>query len=106
MSHPAMWIESVRFASFCACVIGLFVLYNDTSTQQDFGETDWNFMAFGFGYWLLNCVIHAAQQWICPDCGAMWLSLRLTGLFSLLLTFCSVLSLPMNLIAAKNQIEQ
>lgn len=95
----------MRFASFFACVLGLFILYNDASTQKDFGEANWNLMALGFGYWALNCVVHATQQWFCVDCGTIWLSIRFTELFSLMLTFCCVLALPMNRLASKNQME-
>jgi hypothetical protein len=105
MSHPAIWIESVRFASFLACAIGLYVLHNDASTQKEFGESNWNLMSFCFGYWALNCVAHAVQQWICPDCTNVWMSVKFTGLFSLLLTFSCLLSLPLNQIATKNRVE-
>jgi hypothetical protein len=105
MSHAAIWIEYIRFASFCACVIGLFILYNDDSTQKDFGEANWNLMAFGFGYWTVNCLAHAVQQWFCPDCGSVWLSMKFTDLFSLLLTFCCVLSLPLNRISGQHRTE-
>jgi hypothetical protein len=105
MSHPTLWIEYVRFASFVASAIGLYILYNDASTQKDFGESSWNLMSFGFGYWALNCVAHATQQWICPDCDAVWMSVKFTDLFSLLLTFSCLMSLPLNQIAAKNRVE-
>ncbi len=105
MSHPTLWIEYVRFASFVASAIGLYILYNDASTQKDFGESNWNLMAFSFGYWAMNCVAHATQQWLCPDCATMWLSVKFTDLFSLLLTFSCLMSLPLNQIAAKNRVE-
>lgn len=106
MSHAAVWVEYVRLASFAACVIGLYVLYNDASTQEDLGEANWNLMAFGFGYWLLNCVAHGVEQWLCPDCSAVWLSMKFLNLFSMLLTFSCVLALPLNQVAARNQPEE
>jgi hypothetical protein len=104
MTHT-VWIESIRLISFFASVLGLYLLYNRAETQQDLGEANWNLMAFSFGYWVVNCVAYGAQEYFCADCGLIWLSIKFTGLFSLLLTFSCALALPLNQIAAKNQTE-
>jgi hypothetical protein len=104
MSHP-VWIESVRLVSFFACVLGLFVLYNDRSTQEDLGEANWNLMSFSFGYWIVNCLAHAGQNCLCPTWTTVLLSVKLTSLFSFLLTFSCILSLPLNRVAARYRTE-
>jgi hypothetical protein len=102
MSHP-VWIESVRLASFFASVIALFILYNDESTQTDFGEANWNLMSFSCGYWIVNCLVGASQTCICPTWTTLVMSLKLTSLFSLLLTASCLMSLPLNQIAVRQQ---
>jgi hypothetical protein len=98
-----LWIESIRLASFFASAIGLYILYNDASTQEDFGEASWNLLSFSFGYWIVNCVAHALQCQVCTEWTVALLSLKFTSLFSFLLTFSCVLSLPLNQIAARQQ---
>jgi hypothetical protein len=97
-----VWIEYVRFGSFFASVIGLYILYNDKSTQTDLGEADWQLMSFSFGYWIVNCLAHSVQICLCPSWTIVQLSLKLTALFSLLLTVSCALSLPLNQISARN----
>jgi hypothetical protein len=86
-------IESIQLLSFFASVAGLFILCNDRSTQVDFKESNWMLMAMTFGYWLIHCVARI---------GDSCLSVKMTALFSMLLTFSCALSLPLNVIAAKN----
>jgi hypothetical protein len=98
-----LWIESIRLASFFASAIGLYILYNDASTQKDFGEANWNLMSFSFGYWMVHCIAHGLQCQVCTDWTVAMLSLKFTSLFSFLLTFSCALSLPLNRIAAKHE---
>ncbi len=104
MSH-SVWIESVQLVSFFASVIGLFVLCNDRSTRKDFREADWMLMAMTFGYWMIHCVTRISSGCLCEDWTIAIMGLRLTTLFSMLLTFSCALSLPLNLIASKQRVE-
>jgi hypothetical protein len=99
------WIEYLRLGSFFASTIGLFILYNDESTQTDFGEANWNLLAFSFGYWIVNCIAHSIQLCVCPSWSMVVLSLKFTSLFSFLLTFSCAISLPLNKVAAKHRTE-
>jgi hypothetical protein len=101
MSHSVL-IESIQLVSFFASVAGLFVLCNDRSTQADFKESNWMLMAMTFGYWMIHCVARIGDSCLCEDWTVAVMSVKMTALFSMLLTFSCALSLPLNLIAAKN----
>jgi hypothetical protein len=98
----SVWIESVQLLSFFASVAGLFVLCNDRSTQDDFQDANWMLMAMTFGYWIIHCVTRIGGDCLCEDWTVAVMSVKMTALFSMLLTFSCALSLPLNLIAGKN----
>jgi hypothetical protein len=104
MSHSA-WIEYVRLVSFFASVTGLYILYNDRTLQKEMTPANWSLMAMSFAYWIVNCVATAGQRCICPEWTTMMLSLKLTALFSLLLTFSCALSLPLSRMASRQPVE-
>jgi hypothetical protein len=101
MSH-SVWVESVQLVSFFASVAGLLILCTDRSTQEDFTEADWMLMAMTFGYWMIHCVTRIGGDCLCEDWTVAVMSVKMTALFSLLLTFSCAVSLPLNLIAAKH----
>jgi hypothetical protein len=102
MAYP-VWHHYVTLISFFAAVLGLFILYNDRSVHQDFDDTNWTLLAMCYAYWLVHCCAEALQRVMRPDWQTAILSLKLTALFSLLLTFSCAFSLPLNRIALKNQ---
>jgi hypothetical protein len=97
--------EYLNLASFFASVVGLYLLLNDPliPPPTEVEDPDTMLLALSFGYWIIHCVALSAQKWVTPDWEIMLLSLKFATLFSYLLTFCCILSLPLNRIAARQQ---
>ncbi|MBD2326865.1 hypothetical protein [Alkalinema sp. FACHB-956] len=105
MAHP-VWYQSILLISFFASVLGLFCLYNHpTIRQEDLDETQWMLFAMSFAYWIVHCLAAALQNWINPDWSIVLLSLKFTAVVSGMLTFSCALSLPLNQMAIKEQVE-
>jgi hypothetical protein len=102
MAYP-VWHHYVTLISFFAAVIGLFILHNDRSVHEDFDDTNWMLLAMSYAYWIVHCCTDALQTVVPLDWPTAIYSLKLTALFSLLLTFSCAFSLPLNRIALKNQ---
>jgi hypothetical protein len=109
MNHST-WCESIRFISFFASVLGLYILYNNRSIQArlktgEFDAAQWSLFAMSFAYWIVRCVAVGVGRMVSPDWPIVLLSLKLTVAFSSLLTFACALSLPLTQMAARQQVE-
>ena len=102
MSHP-VWHESLKLLSFFASVLGLYIVVNRKSEQDDAGAADQTLFAMSFAYWIVHLVAVSAQKWIAPDWDVFMLSLKWTAVISYLLTFSCALSLPMHRFSASQR---
>jgi hypothetical protein len=94
--------------SLLAAIVGLTLLMvypapEDANEQQITTE---HLLRMIFVYWAVYCVTSFAQKLLLPTVSELTLPLKLTGVFSYLLTFASLLCLPLHFIEARRQIQK
>jgi hypothetical protein len=103
MAHP-VWHDYLNLVSFFASVLGLYLVVNDKSSQNEDSEVaDRILFSMTFTYWIVHCIAVGAQKWVCPDWETCVLSLKWTGVISYLLTFSCAMSLPLHRIASSQR---
>jgi hypothetical protein len=121
------WHHYLTLLSFFASVLGLYgvlqeehppeppIIQQPQSSSRRRASLDYEaeeyeaeathraFWAMSFAYWIVYCVAKGAQNWIDPDWTIVMLSLKWTAVLSYLLTFCCILSLPLQRMALANK---
>lgn len=82
--------------SFVACIVGLWMLWNDTKSKDKLEETERILFRMCFSYWLVYCVAFGIEKLVLPEWDTLVMSLRITTALSYFLTFSCVLSLPLH----------
>ncbi|MFE1748727.1 hypothetical protein [Coleofasciculus sp. H7-2] len=91
------WHEYLLFVSFVGSIAGLFLLSAGKPTQVDeLEETEQILLTMSFTYWIVYCVVVGILKFSQPEWDILLMSLKLTAAFSYLLTFTSVLTLPLH----------
>ncbi|MEM7555843.1 MAG: hypothetical protein AAF378_17445 [Cyanobacteria bacterium P01_A01_bin.84] len=87
--------------SFCACFLGLILLWSDRSEKNSIEATEKVLFQMSFSYWLVYCISFGTQKAILPFTEALSTTLKLTAALSYFLTFSCILILPLHRIAIR-----
>jgi hypothetical protein len=94
------WRDYLVFISFVASIAGLLLIPSGKQTQaEDFEEIERSLFQMSFTYWLVYCVAFGLLKLKLPEWEMLLVSLKLTVVFSYLLTFCCILALPLHRIS-------
>ncbi len=91
--------------SFVACIIGLFLLWDNKQQKNDADATEAILFRMTFCYWLVYCVAFGIEKLIFPHWEAIHMTLRITTALSYFLTFSCIVSLPLHKFAVR-QVEE
>ncbi|MCP6762733.1 MAG: hypothetical protein NHB32_29140 [Fischerella sp. CENA71] len=87
--------------SFVACIIGLFLLWDNKQQKNDVDATEVILFRMTFCYWLVYCVAFGIEKLVFPHWEAIHMTLRITTALSYFLTFSCVVSLPLHKFAVR-----
>ncbi|WP_242056394.1 MULTISPECIES: hypothetical protein [unclassified Nostoc] len=93
--------EFVVAVSFCACILGLVMLWDGKQPKDNMEETEKILFRMSFSYWLVYCVAFGLEKLILPDWESVVMSLRITTALAYFLTFSCILSLPLHKFAVR-----
>ncbi|KOP28164.1 hypothetical protein AMR41_01810 [Hapalosiphon sp. MRB220] len=91
--------------SFVACIIGLFLLWDNKQQKDDADATEVILFRMTFCYWLVYCVAFGIEKLVFPHWEAIHMTLRITTALSYFLTFSCIISLPLHKFAV-HQVEE
>ncbi|BAZ67184.1 hypothetical protein NIES4106_19380 [Fischerella sp. NIES-4106] len=87
--------------SFVACIIGLFLLWDNKQQKDDADATEVVLFRMTFCYWLVYCVAFGIEKLVFPHWEAIHMTLRITTALSYFLTFSCIVSLPLHKFAVR-----
>ncbi|MBW4431111.1 MAG: hypothetical protein KME28_05080 [Pelatocladus maniniholoensis HA4357-MV3] len=87
--------------SFVACIIGLFLLWDNKQQKDDADATEVILFRMTFCYWLVYCVAFGIEKLVFPHWEAIHMTLRITTALSYFLTFSCIVSLPLHKFAVR-----
>lgn len=99
------WYDMLLGASLLAALGGLGLLLPG-ETDQDLSDrqiTTENLLRMTFVYWTVYCIVAIAQKLLPSEIHPVTVPLRLTGLLTYVLTFSSLLCLPLHYFEARRQ---
>jgi hypothetical protein len=85
--------------SFFACIVGLWLL---SDRNNELEETEQTLLGMIFAYWLIYCIAVSVLHLNLPEDWQIVQNLRLTGIFSYLLTFSCLVSLPLHKLSVRH----
>jgi hypothetical protein len=88
--------------SFVACIVGLWLLWDEKQAEDELQETEQILFRMSFSYWLVYCIAFGIEKIVLPDWESVLLTLRITTALSYFLTFSCVLSLPLHKLAVRH----
>ncbi|MBD2570369.1 MULTISPECIES: hypothetical protein [Nostocaceae] len=89
--------EFVVAVSSVACIMGLFLLWDDKKQQKDDAqETEEILLRMSFAYWLVYCVAFGIEKTVLPNWESLAMAVKITTALSYFLTFSCILSLPLH----------
>ncbi|TBR59785.1 hypothetical protein B4U84_02380 [Westiellopsis prolifica IICB1] len=91
--------------SFVACIIGLFLLWDNKQQKNDVDATEVILFRMTFCYWLVYCIAFGIEKLVFPHWEAIHMTLRITTALSYFLTFSCIVSLPLHKFAVR-QVEE
>jgi hypothetical protein len=100
------WHEALIIFSFFAAIAGLALAIADRNSATDVIEAADNMLiTMGFAYWLVYCAAIGLQKLMLPEWELAVLSIKITGVIAYLLTASCILSLPLNRISIRQEME-
>jgi hypothetical protein len=101
MAHPSLHEYSVVISTFAAIVGIVLCVKSQPKDITESEDTDRMLLLMTFSYWLVYCVSFGLQHLISQEWDLVMTSVRLTGVLAYLLTFASVLSLPLHKVSVR-----
>jgi hypothetical protein len=101
-----VWQNAMIAVSFVACAIGLVLVLGFRHAPADeYERVDEALFAMIFAYWMVYCASVAIVHFGWLEGEFVIRSLRATSVLAYLLTWASVLSLPLHRLSASREIE-
>jgi hypothetical protein len=97
------WHDYIVVVSFFAAIAGL-ILLSDPAAQEkaeEVEDVERTLVKMGFAYWLVYCIAKGILKLELPEWESLFLGLKVTGAIAYMLTFCCILSLPLNRISTR-----
>ncbi|MGL5804008.1 MAG: hypothetical protein ACRC2R_04245 [Xenococcaceae cyanobacterium] len=92
-----IWHDYLILTSLFACVAGLWLLSGNKQAQpNELDDTEETLFKMTFAYWLVYCVAVGVLKLDLPQEWQIVQSVKLTAIFSFLLTCACILSLPLH----------
>jgi len=95
------WHAGLMLVSSFAAIAGLVLLFTEHPPEDQVLATDRALLKMSFAYWLVYCGAVALRPLIPTDWEMALMSVKLTGVIAYLLTFTSILSLPLHRVSAR-----
>jgi hypothetical protein len=100
------WHESLIIFSCFTSVAGLALAIASKDSATDVLEASDNMLiTMSFAYWLVYCAAVGLQKLMLPEWEVAIMSIKITGVVAYLLTASCILSLPLNRVSARQELE-
>jgi len=96
------WRDYLVIVSFAACIVGL-VLMSEAKAEpgDDLGLGEEILLKMSFTYWIVYCLSVFGMKIPLPEWLSLLLNLKMTAIFSYLLTGACILCLPLQRMAVQ-----